>query len=424
VNSYRFKHWILLVTSFLAGQGSVQLINLISGFLLLRWLSVEAYAQYSIAFGFQSTLSILVDLGFSGSIIALVGDRISDKKVIGSYIRSAKHYRNRLFLVALPIAIITFFLVTYKQHWDVITQIFLLSSIISSLFFQGWVAYYSAPLLIHKQLKKYYEPQIIAALCRLVILYVLYILSVLVSWSSAWVNSFILAFNGFYYNRSAQNLVLEPKVSDPKINREMLSYIAPVIPVIFFTALQGQVLVFIIALFGETKSIAEVGALGRLGQIFMIFSASNSVIIAPYIAKIPLQSLVKKYLQILAAAIGISIILSMIGFIFPNFFLFILGSKYQDLQLELSFSILVASINYTTGVISSMNSARRWIFWWGNLLEITVILSIQITCILLMNLDTTIQAIYFSLITTISYSFVHCIIGIYGLLKSCKYKLT
>jgi hypothetical protein len=31
---------------------------------------------------------MLIDLGFSGSIIALVGDRGSDKAVVGNYIRS------------------------------------------------------------------------------------------------------------------------------------------------------------------------------------------------------------------------------------------------------------------------------------------------------------------------------------------------
>ncbi|WP_257237060.1 hypothetical protein, partial [Nostoc sp. 'Peltigera malacea cyanobiont' DB3992] len=49
------------------------------------------------AFGFQSTFGILIDLGFSGTIIALVGDRIYDKKVVGSYIYAGKHFRNLLF---------------------------------------------------------------------------------------------------------------------------------------------------------------------------------------------------------------------------------------------------------------------------------------------------------------------------------------
>ena len=151
MNSH-YKRWTALISIFLAGQGSVQILNLISGFLLLRWLSIEAYAQYSVTFGFQSTLSMLIDLGFSSSIVALVGDRGSDKEVVGTYIRSAKHFRNRLFAVIIPLAAIAFPLIASKQHWDWTTQLLLFVSLVSSLFFQGWMSYYSAPLLINQRI--------------------------------------------------------------------------------------------------------------------------------------------------------------------------------------------------------------------------------------------------------------------------------
>jgi O-antigen/teichoic acid export membrane protein len=130
VNFSSFKRWTALIFRFLAGQGSVQVLNLVSGFLLLRWLSVEAYAQYSVAFGFQNTLGILVDLGISGSIVALVGDRGSDKEIVGTYIQSAKHFRNRFFAVIIPLAAIAFPLVTSKHNWDLTTQLLLFISVV------------------------------------------------------------------------------------------------------------------------------------------------------------------------------------------------------------------------------------------------------------------------------------------------------
>jgi len=71
---------LTLIFRFLAGQGSVQVLNLVSGFLLLRWLSV-GYAQYR----FQNTLGVLVDLGISGSIVVALGDRGSDKEIVGTF---------------------------------------------------------------------------------------------------------------------------------------------------------------------------------------------------------------------------------------------------------------------------------------------------------------------------------------------------
>jgi len=84
---------LTLIFRFLAGQGFCTGTQSCLWILLLRWLSVEAYAQYSVAFGFQNTLGVLVDLGISGSIVALVGDRGSDKEIVGT-IQSAKYFRN------------------------------------------------------------------------------------------------------------------------------------------------------------------------------------------------------------------------------------------------------------------------------------------------------------------------------------------
>lgn len=233
MKSPRFKHWFSLISKVVAGQGSVQVLNFICGFLLLRWLSVEAYAQYSVTLGFQSTLAQIVDLGFSGSITALVGDRVSDKELVGSYVRSAKYFRNKLFAFIIPVAAIAFPLVTARQHWDWTTQLLLFVSIVISLFFQGWVAYYTSPLLINQRLKQYYKPQIIGAVGRIVLCSILYLAAALSSWTTAWVNSAMVAVNGFFYSQDAKHLVVEPRNSVPKFNREMLRYLAPIIPGIF-----------------------------------------------------------------------------------------------------------------------------------------------------------------------------------------------
>ena len=77
-----------LIGTFLLGQGTLQLIQIITGFMLFRWLSIEEYGQYSMAFAFQTMAYVLVEFGFSGTIVALVGSRIHEKKVIGGYIKA------------------------------------------------------------------------------------------------------------------------------------------------------------------------------------------------------------------------------------------------------------------------------------------------------------------------------------------------
>jgi len=52
-------------------------------------LSVEAYAQFGLATGFQTVFSVLMDLGFASTIVPLVGDRRHDRALLGKYVRSA-----------------------------------------------------------------------------------------------------------------------------------------------------------------------------------------------------------------------------------------------------------------------------------------------------------------------------------------------
>ncbi|PHM05944.1 hypothetical protein CK516_37220, partial [Nostoc sp. 'Peltigera malacea cyanobiont' DB3992] len=81
------------------------------------------------------------------------------------------------FGLLIPISIIVFPLVIAKYHWTWITQLLLLSSIVISLFFQGWASYYAVPLLMHKQLREYYQVQIASAGGRLIINFGFYIIS-------------------------------------------------------------------------------------------------------------------------------------------------------------------------------------------------------------------------------------------------------
>jgi O-antigen/teichoic acid export membrane protein len=408
------QRWAGLITSFLAGQGTVQLINLITGFFLLRWMSIESYAQFSIAFGFQSTLQWMVELGATHSIIALTGDRGKDKEIVGRYIRSAIYFRKRLFLAAVPLAIIAFPLVTSKHHWDWRIQLLLFISIVSALFFQGFASYYSAPFLINQRIKQYYQPQIFTSIARLAVCFLLRFASLLTSWASAWTNSAVIAVNGWLYRRKASDLVSVPKQADPKCNREMVNYILPALPWLIFSAFQGQISLLLITIFGQTRNIAEIAALGRLGQLFLVLGAFNSIVIAPYIAKVARPQLARRYFQILSGAFTISIFLTAISFIFPEPLLWILGDKYQNLRVEIGWAVAMSCVGYVNTVMMTMHSARKWIYWWWGSLNIITSIIIQIICIFLFDLSSTLNVLYFSLVATLATFAMLILGGVYG----------
>ena len=389
------------------------MLNFLTGFLLLRWLSVTAYAEFSVAFAFQSTLGMLIDLGFSNSIVALVGDRGSDSEIVGKYIRSARYFRNRMFVVMLAVSCIAFPLMTQHQHWAASTKLLLFAAIVSSVFFQGW-GMYAAPLLINGRVKEYYQAQILSAAGRLACCFVLFETAALSAWTSAWVAAGALALTGLLYQKKSNQLAREPAQCDPAFNKEMMSYLSPLIPGVVFTAFQGQISIGLITIFGHTKSIAEVAALGRLGQMFAIFAALNSVILEPNIARLSVSAFKTRYFQVLAAAIVLAAGISTLGFLFPKPILWILGKHYSNLQPEVGWVVFGSCIGYASGVLWTMHSARKWIWWWGTFAYIGLLLLSQTICVVFLDLSTTINVVYFGVIASCTVFVVHILNGLYG----------
>jgi O-antigen/teichoic acid export membrane protein len=396
---------------------AIQAVNVLTGFLLLRWLSITAYAQFSVAFAFQSTFGMLIDLGFSNSIVALVGDRGTEATVVGSYIRTARHLRNRIFVIMIGIAVVAFPIITYRQPWGIVTKLVLFCAIVSSLFFQGW-GMYAAPLLIHQRLKLYYRAQLSSSIVRFLLCALFHAVGALSAIVTSWLAAIALAINGLLNRQAARELAAEPSKSNAQINREMLRYLAPLIPGIIFTAFQGQITIGIITIFGQTKSIADVAALGRLGQLFLLLGAFNSVIVEPYIAQVASRTLTRRYWQMFTLALVIGGCISAFAFKFPGLLIWLLGPKYYHLRSEVGLVVLGSCINYIAGVIWVMNSARKWIFWWYTSLYIGCVLLSQVACAVTLNLHTTHGVILFSVITGGTVVLAHLAGGIYGLART------
>lgn len=104
----RLLFWLAKTSQFGVWQLLSQTIQFVTGFLIVRSLSYEAYAQYGLTLSFQSMLALLVDLGFSGSILALVGQRIDDREVVGRYMGAALRQRTRLMLMVIPLSVPAF----------------------------------------------------------------------------------------------------------------------------------------------------------------------------------------------------------------------------------------------------------------------------------------------------------------------------
>ena len=412
-----------LILVYLTGQGLVQFINLLTGFLLLRWLTVDNYAQFIVAFTFQLTLGFLTDLGFSGTIIALVGPRGNDPAVVGSYIRSGRRLRNVMLFCLTPVMAVIYVHIARQHHWTALTSSLLFASVVASIYFSGMISYYGAPLLIRGRLSHYYRHQLTGAIFRILACGALYLTGLLSAWTTSWVNALGYLVIGWFYARESRPFAKLPEHPDPKTTRQMVQYVLPNLPSYIFFALQGQIALFLISFFGRTRNIAEVGALGRLGQLFLLLSGFNGTVIEPFMARLSEQRVLRSYLTIALVATAICAPICCVGFFDPKLLLLLLGPKYASLRRETGWLILSSCVGYLAGALWIMAAARRWIYWTTTWTTITLTLTTQILFVWRIKVDTTMNAILFGLATSLAYLVAALFNGVYGMLRGPKVKI-
>lgn len=414
---FRRKHFLQATTGFLFGQGALQILNGLAALFLVRVLSVEHYAQFGLAYGFQMAATLLMDLGFSGTIIPLVGDQISDRARIGKYLRAAKHLRNSTFLVIGPFITVAFLAVMHPRHWSWAVQAGLLFSVLLALYGNGGMSCYAAPLLIYGRLRQYYLPQTLSAFVRLMIYVLLRTMAALNAITAAMLYALNVLVNGLIFRRNSRALVEYPSHNQPEVNREVLRYTLPAIPSFIFFAFQSQIALSLISIFGRTVNLAEVAALARLSQLFVIFLSFNLVVIEPRIARLKAQRLLEMYVKLFLVAVALCTAIAAFAFIFPTPFLWLLGRKYAGLSGLIGWVVFTSCISYVANLLYVMNRARKWLFWRGTILEIVLTLGVDVCYAVFIGVRDTRHAVLFSLAASLCSFATHLYIAIYGFLR-------
>jgi O-antigen/teichoic acid export membrane protein len=395
----RIAAWMGTTRQFGSWQFVSQGLQLFTGFLLIRWLSYESYAQFGLALSFQNMLGQLVDFGFSSAILALVGERVGEREVVGRYLRSASSQRTRLLVILAPLSGVAFFWFVHAHAWPALTGLLLFVSIVALLFFQGWSSIYSQPLLMHQQLARLYRPQVGLNAGKLALCYLLKTLSGLGAASICWINVLATAAIGWLYRSAARPFFTEPESVDRETNREFRRYLAPLIFGMLFYAFHGQIQMFLISTFGNNQSIAEVAALGRIGQLLVFGSAFTSTLLVPYMARVPLHTLARRYIQALTGILLFCLSLSLAAYLFPNIFLLLLGAKYSSLHSELVLAVGASSVSFVTSTLYAFNNARKWTNHASAIAGVTGVIAIDLVLIRVLNLGITRNVLILSFLT-------------------------
>jgi len=243
-----------------------------------------------------------------------------------------------------------------------------------------------------------------------------------VVWSVHWLNAFsailikiagIIFVSTAYYIRARRLLGVKGHPSKEK-RQEIVRLAMPSMPNTIFYAFQGQISILLITWFGHSGAIAGLGALSRLSRFFVLLAQMGPLLIEPYFARLPADRLKRNYLGLLSIEAGFCIVMTATAARFPEVFLWVLGPKYSNLRFEVLLMIAVASMGHLCELLWTINTARRFVYWWNGAITIFYTLLIEVLFVWRVDLSTVRSVLLMSVTTGAGVLLVNVLTGIYG----------
>jgi O-antigen/teichoic acid export membrane protein len=405
-------HWGKLISITGSAQIIVQAIGFLSGILVIRLLPVEEYALYTLANTMLGTMTLLSDGGISTGVMAQGGKVWHDKEKLGAVLATGLDLRRKFAIGSLIIStpILLYLLLHNGASW--IMALLIVLSLIPAFY-----AALSDSLLeivpkLHQAILPLQKNQVTVGVGRL-------ILTALTLFVFPWTFVAILAsgisriYGNFKLRKIADEFVNKHKQPDSKVRKDILGIVYKIMPTSIFYTISGQITIWVISIFGNTTSIAQIGALGRLVVILSLFPSLIGTLIVPRFARLKADKnlLLNHYILInLFLTCSLTVLISIVYF-FSDFLLNILGPQYSNLNFEFLLILSANCIGIIGGVSFALQSSRGWIR--NPMIGIVIGISGVIIGALIFNMSTLKGAILFNFFIAIYSTIISFTYGIY-----------
>ena len=388
--------WSKLITITGSAQIIIQIASLIGGLLVIRLLPQHEYALYTIANTMLGTMTLLTDSGISSGVMSIGGKVWQSPERLGAVVATGLRLRKKFAIGSLVIAvpILIYLLLFHGASW--LTSLLIALSLIPAFFAALSDSLLEVAPKLHQDIAPLQKNQMMVGVSRLALIALLLFLF-------PWAFIAILA-TGIprIYGNFRLKKIIEPFVAkqepDKQVEKDILKIVKRVMPGSVYYCIISQVSIWLISFFGTTSSIAQVGALGRLGMMLSVFSVMVNTLAIPRFARLPddRELLWNRFFQIMAALFALCFLIVGAIALFPQQILYLLGKQYANLQSELILSVTVSCLGLIYTTIFSLSLARGYVM--KPVINIGVHLFFQIVLITLLNLSTARNVFIFSIL--------------------------
>ena len=340
-------------------QVVIQGLGFLVGIYIIRVLSQEQYAYYTLANTMLGTMTVLADGGISTGVMAEGGKHWEDPDELGEILATGMHMRQQFALGSLVVSIPILFYLLHDQGlawWE--------SSLLILCLIPAFLAALSGSLLqivprLHQNINELLKINVQLNVVRLVLtLPVLFFsplasLAILAAGVGQWVNNFQLR----KLSLQRANWKVAPSA---KYRARIMEKVKKILPGSIYYCVSGQITVWLIAIFSDTENIANIGALSRLMMVLTLVKLSVDMLIVPRYARLPSHKgqVIARFFQVNALLLGLSALITGAVALLPDLFLWVLGEQYADLQYEVVLMTLSSCLVLVSGVAYMMASSR------------------------------------------------------------------
>jgi len=343
------------------------------------------------------TLVVLTDGGISNGIMALSGKVWQDPKKLGVILSTGLDLRRKFAIITLVIAIpiVFYLLMLNKASW--LTAILIILSLIPAFYADLSDSLLEITPQLHQDIASLQKNHLTVGLGRLV-------LTVLTIFIFPWTFVLLLAsgFPRIYGNLQLKKInakfVDSNQKADPVVRKEILKIVARVLPNIIFFALSGQIVIWILSVFGNSNELASVGALGRFSILIGLFTTVLATLFIPRFSRLEdnKSRLIRAFVffQLILFLFSGSVML--IVYLFPTQMLWILGASYSGLSSELFLILLSSCIGLIAALSGNLIGSRGHFL--NPILVIVMNLSVVVTAFFIWDLSTLHGILYYSIL--------------------------
>ncbi len=340
-------------------QVLIQGLGFVVGIYIIRVLSQEQYAYYTLANTMLGTMTVLADGGISTGVMAEGGKRWQNPDELGKVLATGMHMRRQFALGSLVVSVPILFYLLNDQGllwWE--------SGLLILCLIPAFLAALSGSLLqivprlhqnINELLRINVQLNVVRLLLTLPVLFFfpLASLAILASGVGQWVNNFQL--RKLSLKRANWRVA-----ADEGYRSRIMAKVKKILPGSIYYCVSGQITVWLIAIFSDTENIANIGALSRLMMVLTLVKLCIDMLIVPRYARLPSDKgqVIARFFQVLLLVLALSAAIVGAVALFPDLFLWILGEQYADLQYEVVLMTISSCLVLVSGIGYMMASSR------------------------------------------------------------------